>query len=196
MFEQTAESELDRLMKAVSWGDQRAFSALYDLTCGKVHGLVSYILKDDALAEEVTLDTYLQVWQRAGDYQSERASPLAWLMMIARSRAIDRLRAQRSYPLFCDGQSHDDDLIDPLGPPDETVISDERCHDVRRCFTQLDSVQRQVLAVAFFRGLSHTEIALHCGMPLGTVKTHIRQAMARLKGLLAEHSDVNHRDGS
>jgi len=189
------ESELKTLIEAVARGDERAFAAFYDAVSDRVHGLACFLLKDDALAEEVTLDTFLQVWREAGHYRAEQGGPLAWLMMIARSRAIDRLRAQRASPLIFDGESHDDELVDRQKRPDEALVTDEQSRRVRVSFSRLAPIQRQVLAMAFFRGMTHSEIALHCGLPLGTVKTHIRQGMTRLGELLAEHAEIEPGDG-
>ena len=167
----------------------RGFRAFYDATCGKVHGVACYILKDEALAEEVTMDTFLQVWREAENYREQQAHPLAWLTMIARSRAIDRLRSRNSSHLLFDGVAHDNDLIDPQRQPDECLMADESSEQVRACFAQLPPIQRELLGLAFFKGLSHHEIALHSDMPLGTVKTHIRQGMARMHTLLAESAN-------
>lgn len=177
------------LIAEIARGDQRAFAAFYDATCGKVHGLACYILKDEALAEEVTMDTFLQVWREAENFREQQAQPLAWLTMITRSRAIDRLRSRNNSRLLFDGIAHDNELIDPQRRPDECLMADESSEQVRACFAQLTPIQRELLGLAFFKGLSHHEIALHSNMPLGTVKTHIRQGMARMHTLLAESAN-------
>lgn len=135
------------------------------------------------------MDTFLQVWREAENYREQQAQPLAWLTMIARSRAIDRLRSRNSSRLLFDGVAHDNDLIDPQRQPDECLMADENSEQVRTCFAQLSPIQRELLGLAFFKGLSHHEIALHSDMPLGTVKTHIRQGMARMHTLLAESAN-------
>ncbi len=111
-------------------------------------------------------------------------------MMIARSRAIDRLRSRNSSQLLFDGVAHVNDLIDPQRQPDECLMVNESSEQVRACFSQLPPIQRELLGLAFFKGLSHHEIALHSNMPLGTVKTHIRQGMARMHTLLAESANL------
>jgi RNA polymerase sigma-70 factor (ECF subfamily) len=187
---QTGNLDLKQLLAATARGDEGAFAAFYDATCGKVHGIACYILNDEALAEEVTMDTFLQVWREAKNYREQQAQPLAWLMMIARSRAIDRLRSRNSSQLLFDGIAHDNDLIDPQRQPDECLMVNESSEQVRACFSQLPPIQRELLGLAFFKGLSHHEIALHSNMPLGTVKTHIRQGMARMHTLLAESANL------
>jgi len=94
------------------------------------------------------------------------------------------------------GVAHDNDLIDPQRQPDECLMADESSEQVRACFAQLPSIQRELLGLAFFKGLSHHEIALHSDIPLGTVKTHIRQGMARMYTLLAESANLEFSDRS
>ena len=196
MSRQTDDIDLKQLITATAQGDERAFAAFYDATCGKVHGIACYILKDEALAEEVTMDTFLQVWREAENYREQQAQPLAWLTMIARSRAIDRLRSRNNSHLLFDGVDHENDLIDPQQQPDECLMANECSEQVRACFAQLPQIQRELLGLAFFKGLSHHEIALHSDMPLGTVKTHIRQGMARMHTLLAESANLEFSDRS
>jgi RNA polymerase sigma-70 factor (ECF subfamily) len=182
----TGEFDLKFLIGEIARGDERAFAAFYDATCSKVHGIACFILKDEALAEEVTMDTFLQVWREAEKYREQQALPLAWLMMIARSRAIDRLRSRNGSRLLFDGIGHDCDFIDPAKQPDECAIADENSERVRACFARLSAIQRELLGLAFFKGLTHHEIARHRNLPLGTVKTHIRKAMALMHALLVE----------
>lgn len=196
MSKPSANIDLKQLIAATAQNDEQAFAAFYDATCGKVHGLACYILKDEALAEEVTMDTFLQVWREAVNYREQQAQPLAWLMMIARSRAIDRLRSHNSSRLLFDGAAHDNDLIDPQLLPDECLIADESSERVRACFAKLTPIQRELLGLAFFKGLSHHDIALHSNKPLGTVKTHIRLGMARMHTLLAEYANPEFSDRS
>jgi len=165
-------------------------AAFYDLTCAKVFGLAIHILKDGGLAEEVAMDTYWQVWQEAGRYSEARGRPLAWLLMMARSRAIDRLRAMKKQFPECGIDGFDDELADPGDGPEDVLAAGERGRLVRACLAQLPPLERQKLALAFFKGLSQSEIALYCGMPLGTVKTYIRTGMARLGKLLDERAGL------
>jgi RNA polymerase sigma-70 factor (ECF subfamily) len=183
-----AGAELTQLLEAIAGRDEAAMAAFYDLTCGKVFALAMHILKDNGLAEEVVLDTYWQAWQEADRYQAAKGKPLAWLLMMARSRAIDRLRSQHKAVPLCGIEDVEDGLADLREGPEETALADERGRRVRACLAQLPPLERQKLALAFFRGLSQSEIAQYCGMPLGTVKTYIRTGMARLSKLLDEQA--------
>lgn len=171
------------LLKAIAQGDERALAALYDATCAQVHGLSLRILGDQQIAEEVTMDVYLQVWQQAGNFSEARGSMLAWLMMLTRSRAIDRLRSlQRDQRHCTDASDEEYPDIEPL--LDIQAIQTERSNNVNMAFQKLKPIERQVLYLAYFSGLSHTEIANHVSLPLGTVKTHIRCALSQLRELL------------
>ena len=172
------------LIKRVAEGDQSALAALYDATNRVVFGLVLRILSDRSTAEEVLLDVYTQVWRQAALYDRKRGAPLAWLMTIARSRAIDRFRSGR-----LDQQSREslDDLghlkSNSLSPEENTALS-ERQRLVRAALNALSVEQREVIELAYYSGLSHSEIALRLGQPLGTVKTRTRLGMIKLREAL------------
>jgi len=164
--------------------DEAAFAELYDRSSALVHGLVLRILREPALAEEVTLDVYLQVWRQAERYDPARGSARAWLLLLARSRAIDHRRAAAVEPR--ERESADYARLLPAtepGPEDHTAISERRRLVTRACI-DLAPEQRQVIELAYFRGLSHSEIAAELGQPLGTVKTRIRAGMMRLRETL------------
>jgi RNA polymerase sigma-70 factor (ECF subfamily) len=167
-------------------GDENALATFYDLTRRQVYGLSVRILGDRALAEEVTLDVYLQVWRTAASYSAQRGSPLAWLMTLTRSRAIDR-RRQFKPEVQLDEHHHSQAENAPqmTASGEETAVEAERACRVREALAELTPEQRQVLELAYFRGLSHSEIAECTGLPLGTVKTRIRGGIARLHTLLA-----------
>jgi RNA polymerase sigma-70 factor (ECF subfamily) len=168
----------------VAEGDQSALAALYDATNRVVFGLVLRILSDRSTAEEVLLDVYTQVWRQAALYDRKRGAPLAWLMTIARSRAIDRFRSGR-----LDQQNREslDDLghlsSASLNPEENTALS-ERQRLVRAALNSLSVEQREVIELAYYGGLSHSEIALRLGQPLGTVKTRTRLGMMKLREAL------------
>ena len=177
--------QLIALIEAMAKGEESALAAFYDLTRYQVYGLVCRILKDAALAEEVTLDVYLQIWRKAAEYREERGSPLGWLITLARSRAIDRLRGVKAAPVVAVEPSEQDDTAatDPM--PDEWLIDAERARCVHGALARLAPEQRQAILLAYFEGLSHNEIAQRLTLPLGTVKTRIRAGMSRLQELLA-----------
>ena len=173
-------------MERSAGGDQAAFALLYDATRRLVYGTALRILGEPADAEEVTLDVYLQVWRNAKDYAGQRGTVGAWLVMLARSRAIDRLRSRASrkrreepFQEFAQFRS-----TEP-GPDHEIEISQRR----RRVVSALNTLppeQREVIELAFFSGLTHTELATQLNQPLGTVKTRVRQGMIKIRELLVE----------
>jgi len=173
------------LIARCAQGDQNALAHLYDATAAQVNGLALRILADRETAEEITGDVYLQVWRQAASYDAQRGSPLAWLLTITRSRAIDRLRAaageRKQTAPFELG------LKTPSGEPDpeESTTLAQRGRVVRAALDRLSREQREAIELAFFRGLSHAEIADTLGAPLGTVKTRIRLGMCRLREVLA-----------
>jgi RNA polymerase sigma-70 factor (ECF subfamily) len=182
---QVRDREWEALIASIASGDQAALAKLYDLSSRLVYGLVLRIVGNAASAEEVLLDVYTQVWRQAARYDSRRGSPLAWLMTIARSRAIDRLRS-------CRQEGQRDDSLDlasaeqsGLTSPEEDSILLERQRLVRSAIAALSPEQREVIELAYYSGLSHSEIAAKLGQPLGTVKTRTRLAMIKLREMLA-----------
>ncbi len=172
------------LIKRVAEGDQTALATLYDTTSRVVFGLILRILNDRSTAEEVLLDVYTQVWRQAALYDRSRGAPLAWLMTIARSRAIDRFRSGR-----LDQQAREplDNLLDlsaATPTPEETTALSERQRLVKSALNMLSPEQREVIELAYYSGLSHSEIALKLGQPLGTVKTRTRLGMMKLREAL------------
>jgi RNA polymerase sigma-70 factor (ECF subfamily) len=153
---------------------------LYDSTSRLVYGLVSRIISDPSTAEEVLLDVYMQAWRQASRYDELRGSPLAWLTTIARSRALDRVRSgsydqRHSEPL--DAASHHV----AVSGADEAALAAGTQRHVRRALDSLSPAQREVMELAYYGGLSHSEIALKLGQPLGTVKTRTRLGMIKLR---------------
>lgn len=166
-------------------GEEAGLAALYDATAARVYALALRITAEAAAAEEVTSDVYLQAWQQARRYDPSRGKVLTWLLTLARSRALDYLRrhkhhAVRSEPAAAAESTSEDDPLDLL-------LAVERSHYLYEALQSLTPTQRQLLALAFFRGLTHAEIAAHTGMALGTVKTLLRRAMQLLQPLLETH---------
>lgn len=160
--------------------NEDALSRLYDQTINSVYGLALRITGQAEEAEEVVSDVYFQVWEQAHRYQTEKGSIMTWILTICRSRAIDRLRKrQQSNPEL--SASINPDLIAVLVDP-EYLLSNIQQHSlIHQALQKLSSIQRQLLSLAFFRGMTYQEIADTIGMPLGTVKSHIRRSLIALK---------------
>ena len=172
------------LIKRVADGDQSALTLLYDSTSRLVFGLILRVVTDRSTAEEVLLDVYTQVWRQASTYDSKRGAPLAWLMTIARTRGIDRLRSGKH-------EHQNKESLDAIGEvtastasPEADTVSSERRRLVRTALDSLSVEQREVIELAYYSGLSHSEIALQLGQPLGTVKTRTRLGMMKLRDML------------
>ncbi|KTR04731.1 sigma-70 family RNA polymerase sigma factor [Curtobacterium luteum] len=170
----------DELLTRVANGDQAAFSDLYDELSGRVLGLVTRLLKDRAQSEEVTQEVFLEVWQQASRFDQVRGSAASWVLTMAHRRAVDRIRASQA--------SHDRDTrigirdfeagFDQVSESVEIRIEHER---VSRALAKLTEFQRQAVQLAYYGGFSHSEMAEQLGVPIGTVKTRLRDGMIRLR---------------
>jgi RNA polymerase sigma factor (sigma-70 family) len=171
------------LLERIAQGDEGALERLYDATLDRCYGLAVRIVRDPSSAEDVIAKTFVQVWQDAKKYKVHRGTPMAWLLTICRSRAIDQLRKSdraETHPspeiLNTEFREHDD--------PVSLISALEESSQVRAALEGLAQEPRQVLALAFFRGYSHDEIAQHLQLPLGTVKSHIRRGQQRMREAL------------
>jgi RNA polymerase sigma-70 factor, ECF subfamily len=167
------------LIQRVAKGDEQAFLALYDRYAARIHALTLHILGDHMLAEEVTQDTFLKFWGRARQYASERGSFMVWLMTIARRTALDRLRMEGRRPLLSD--TRDPDTIWPVLSDNSHDPEEARWKSLYFAVCSLPDDQRQVIDLAYYQGMSQSEIAAELGWPLGTVKTRMRAAMEALR---------------
>jgi RNA polymerase sigma-70 factor, ECF subfamily len=173
-------------LAAVARGDQRAFEAFYDATLTRVFALARRMCIDTGLTEEVVEDAYVQAWRDAGRYDPTRGAPLAWLLTITRSRALDALRRRdEAQPVAAPEAllEESDHAADPLD-----LLLFEGTSATRRALEQLPARERQLIGLAFLRGLTHAEIAAETGWPLGTIKTTIRRALAAMRQVLVEHA--------
>ena len=181
-----SELQLQGWIAQVIRQDQTAFNALYEASVGRVYGLALRITRNAALAEEVGEDTFWQIWREAPRFDATRGAAMAWILTIARSRALDSLRARDPAELSEDPAS----LLSPEGAPNASPLdllnATQTDHALHEALAQLDAEPRQLIALAFFRGLTHGEIATHTGLPLGTVKSHIRRGLLTLKSLLGD----------
>jgi RNA polymerase sigma-70 factor, ECF subfamily len=175
------------LIERTATGDRDAFARLFDATSPYVNGLARRILSDRESSEEVVMEVYVQVWQRAARYDAGRGAPLTWLLNLTRSRAIDRLRARSTRERELEDPFEEEPAdLESRGDPLEHALLAERRRKVREALERLSRDERNVVELAYFGGRSHTEIALELGLPLGTVKTRLRLALLRLERALLQ----------
>ena len=179
-----------QLIIRIAGGDQEAFSRFYDAFAGTAFRLIRRVLRDPAPAEEVLQEVFWQVWQDARLYDARRGSPLGWLLMRAKARAIDRLRSirrrERTFVMPGDearAPAADARADNPAGAAEDRGV-------VESALARLPDAQRRVIELAFYEGLTQTEIASRLGQPLGTVKTRARLGLERLRGALAGEKDT------
>jgi RNA polymerase sigma-70 factor, ECF subfamily len=180
----TRDQDWAALIKRVADGDSSALTTLYDSTSRLVFGLILRVVTDRSNAEEVLLDVYTQVWRQASTYDIKRGAPLAWLMMIARTRGIDRLRSGKHEHQHKESLDAIGEVTASTSSPEADSVSAERRQLVRSALESLSAEQREVIELAYYSGLSHSEIALRLGQPLGTVKTRTRLGMMKLRDML------------
>jgi len=176
-------AESDRqLMQSVAAGSPEALGALYDRYVRIVFALARRMLRRVEDAEEVVQDVFTQVWREAPRYQPSRATVAGWIVMIARTRSIDRLRSRAARPDVTGAVQPDfaSPLMSGERDPEQITIAAQNAGDVRQALQQLPESQRQLVELAYFEGLTQSEIASRTGVPLGTVKTRLRTAMATL----------------
>jgi RNA polymerase sigma-70 factor (ECF subfamily) len=180
-------TDLSGLVQRIAMADREALGDLYDATVARLYAVAHLILRNTADAEEVVCDVYTQVWQTAANYSGERGAVLAWLLMICRTRALDRLRRNRvRLKAAAIEQPADGEEASPQPGPEELLDLIQHGTAVHRALEALSPVKRQLVSLAFFKGLSHLEISEECGLPVGTVKSHIRRALNTLREHLSE----------
>jgi RNA polymerase sigma-70 factor, ECF subfamily len=184
--------ERDRvLMQGVRERDEAALTALYDHYAPLVTGLATSILRDSSLAEEATHDVFLRLWQQPSAYDPARGTFAGWLLRVARNRAIDLRRQRREAPASAFEVDAISMFADPEPGPEEQALAGLRRDEVRRALETLAPDHRQLLELAYMTGLSQAQIARRLERPLGTVKSQIRAAMARLaEGLAPVDADL------
>ena len=176
------ERDLAMLISKIAKGCESALKKLYDTTISQVYGLAYKILSNNPDADEVALDVFKQIWKKALDYEPGRGTPSAWLITMTRSRAIDRIRSDNkrrttNKPLMGDSLDHA-----PL--PDETSDVREKRELIDKALSELTPEQRQSIELAYFKGLSQSEISRQMNEPLGTVKSWMRTGMIKLREIL------------
>ena len=179
--------DLTHLVSAMAVGQEVAMGELYDLTSGLVHGVALRMLQNPQDAEEVVLDVYMKAWRNASTYSTDVGSVTAWLVMMARSVAIDRIRSRNAQPKTLELTNLE--FSEPGGSsatPEPATLERERRARIQLVLSELPAEQREALILAFFGGLSHAELAERLGQPLGTIKTRIRLGLRRLRSVLGE----------
>jgi len=184
--------ELSQLLARAGLGDRAAFGQLYERTSGHLFAVVLRIQRDRGQAEDLLQEIYVSVWKAAASFDAARSQPLTWLTSIARNRAIDSLRRAQAQPRLESTTRDDDDdrpdaadaLADDGPGPLELLGRASDARELTQCMERLTPPQRQSVALAFFDGLSHAEVAEQLREPLGTVKSWVRRALMTLKGCL------------
>jgi RNA polymerase sigma-70 factor (ECF subfamily) len=170
----------ETLLTQIAGGDQAAFGALYDEISPRVFGLIRRLLVDHAQSEEVTQEVFLEIWQNASRYEPSKGGASTWILTMAHRRAVDRIRSSQS------GRDRDVKIgirdyvsdYDNVADTVETTIEHER---VEEAMAQLTELQRQAVTLAYYGGFSHSEVATMLSVPIGTVKTRLRDGMIRLR---------------
>lgn len=175
-----------RIMRRLAGGDAEAVGDLYDRHGRAVYALACRILRDTSEAEDVVQDVFAQAWRQAGSFDARRGAVPAWLLMMGRTRAIDRLRARTSRSKTIAASDTLPDPVDPASGPESTVVSLEAAARVRGALEALAGPERQPIELAYYEGLSQAEIAERLRQPLGTVKTRIRSGLLKLRAALRQ----------
>ena len=173
-----AEPDLTALMARVARGDHRAFELVYGELAGPVYGVVRQVLRDPAQSEEVAQEVLLEVWRTASRFDPARGSAAAWALTIAHRRAVDRVRSA------CAGSRREQKAATEMVPDDDVaeVVAATLDHQrVRRCLDGLTELQRESIRLAYYRGYTYPQVAHLLGVPLGTVKTRVRDGLIRMR---------------
>jgi RNA polymerase sigma-70 factor (ECF subfamily) len=175
------------LLARTALADQKAFGELYRLTSAQLYAVALRILRESSAAEEVLQEAYVSVWHHAGSYDRAKSQAQTWLTSIVRNRCLDRLRRREVDTVTLRRDDSDDgdmDFASEAPSPVDMLLDGAEAQSVRQCVDALEGAQKQAIALAFYHGLSHAELAAHLREPLGTVKSWIRRGLERLKHCL------------
>ena len=176
-------TELANLLTRVSQGDRKAFASLYEATSPKLFALALRILSRKDLAEEALQDAYVNIWHHAAGYRRDKAAVMTWMTTIVRNRCLDLLRAQPAEKQLAADSSFDEWASEDLGPL-EAVTADSDARALLACMKQLPPLQRQAIALSYFHGLAHEQLAQQLAQPLGTIKTWLRRGLQLLRNCM------------
>ncbi|MFJ3037608.1 MULTISPECIES: sigma-70 family RNA polymerase sigma factor [Streptomyces] len=179
----SSQPDLQQLIREVALGDQDSFTAVYDAVAGSVLGVVRAVLRDQAQSEEVAQEVLVEVWRTAPRYRPERGTVVNWILTLAHRRAVDRVRSVEAAA----ARDHKAALLDRAPEYDEVTEQVEtrlEREQVRRCLRTLTEIQRQSVTLAYYRGLTYRQVAEALAVPLGTVKTRLRDGLIRLRDCL------------
>ncbi|HJY41478.1 MAG TPA: sigma-70 family RNA polymerase sigma factor [Steroidobacteraceae bacterium] len=182
--EAAAVGSLATLVERMRCGQERALEELYEATVGKLYALASAILRSAEDAEEIVCETYAYAWANAARFDASRANALGWLLMLCRSRALDRVRQRRANATALDIAALRETDSGSSDQPYNILDLMQRRSRVHTALSQLTPERRHLVSLAFLQGLSHQEIADATRLPLGTVKSHVRRALAQLRDSL------------
>ncbi|WP_262059507.1 sigma-70 family RNA polymerase sigma factor [Streptomyces sp. STR69] len=177
------EPDLEELVGRVALGDEPAFASVYDAVVNPVLGVVRAVLRDQAQSEEVAQEVLVEVWRTAPRYRSDRGTAINWILTLAHRRAVDRVRHVEAVA----ARDHKAALLDHTPEYDEVTEQVEarlEREQVRRCLRTLTEIQRQAVTLAYYRGLTYRQVAESLALPLGTVKTRLRDGLIRLRDCL------------
>ena len=176
-------------LAAVARKDANAFRALYDATSPKLFGFALRILIKREVAEEVLQEAFVSVWNNAASYQASLAAPMTWMTTIVRNKAFDMLR-RVDHTVELDADTFDKDVMDAMESSDLTPLAalqlSQESAALAGCLSRLEGLHRQAVAMAFYHDMSHSEVAEHMKLPIGTVKTWIRRGLERLRVCLSK----------
>ena len=181
---QQRSARLADLLARTALSDQQAFAELYRLTSPHLYAVALRILRLSGPAEEVLQESYVNIWHHAGSYVAAKSQPLTWMTSIVRNRCLDQMRRREVDTVTIDDEEPGMMLADDRPNPIDMLLSSADALAVRSCVEGLEAGQKQAIALAFYRGLSHSELASHLRQPLGTVKSWVRRGLERLKACL------------
>jgi RNA polymerase sigma factor (sigma-70 family) len=179
-------ARLMELLARTALADQRAFAELYRLSAPHLYAVALRILREAAVAEEALQESFVNVWHHAGSYVAARSQPLTWLTSIVRNRCLDQLRRRGVQTVAMNDEDDGVSVAAEAPTALEMLISGADARAVRTCVEALDAGPKQAIALAFYQGLSHSELSRHLKQPLGTVKSWVRRGLERLRACLDE----------